>query len=49
MLYAPDAASAQGAVIHVRVWDDTFKAIDQGEDAAEWFSSYLNKVSGTMG
>lgn len=32
------------ADVTVSVWDDTVKAIDVGQEAADWFSLYLNKV-----
>lgn len=29
----------------VRVWGDQVEAIDQGEEAAKWFSTFLHKVA----
>lgn len=34
----------EGPVLVVRVWGDQVEAIDQGEEAAKWFSTFLHKV-----
>ena len=33
-----------GAAVSVKVWDDTAKAFDMGDEAADWFSTFLKKT-----
>ena len=33
-----------GAPVSVTVWEDTAKAFDMGDDAADWFSTFLKKT-----
>ncbi len=33
-----------GAAVSVKVWEDTAKAFDMGDDAADWFSTFLKKT-----
>ncbi|MDP1153721.1 MOSC N-terminal beta barrel domain-containing protein, partial [Klebsiella pneumoniae] len=35
------AAGQDGATLAVKVWDSRVEALDQGEQAREWFSAYL--------
>lgn len=35
--------TAEGEVIEVTVWGDTFPAIDEGEEASQWLSKYLSR------
>ena len=37
-------SSQQGEAVDVVVWRDRCRAIDQGDDAAEWFSTHLGKA-----
>lgn len=34
---------AQGPLVSVRVWGDTVQAFDMGEEAADWFSTFLGR------
>ena len=37
------ALEAKGALLQARVWNDTVRALDMGEGAAQWLSSFLDK------
>ena len=37
------ALEAKGPALQARVWNDTVRALDMGEDAAQWLSGFLGK------